>query len=230
MPDKIKPSAASANKLDGDVPRVNPYEKIKDAITSGELSAGQPLTESMLATWCGVSRTPVREALLRLEQDGLLAWSERGLMVRKRSPQEILDVYEMRIVLEATASRMSANRRTEHDILLMRGAQAQAVKVDPGNADEIRRFNRSFHRLFWRSAHNESLQDLLERLHMHLVGNNTTTAATPGRWEEACKEHEDLIDAVERRDEVAAAELATHHFTTARNITLSLLASEIGGS
>ena len=229
MAGRTKASTSTEGKLDRAPQRISPYEKIKDAISSGELQAGQALTESMLATWCGVSRTPVREALLRLEQDGLLTWSDRGLVVRKRSPQEILDVYEMRIVLEATASRMAANRRTEHDILLLRGAQAQSAKVDPEDANEIRRFNRNFHRLFWRASHNESLQDLLERLHMHLVGNKTTTAASPGRWEEACQEHADLIDAVERRDADAAAELSTRHFTIARDITLSLFASEISG-
>src|SRR5690606_24154755 len=94
---------------------VSPYQRIKDAILDASLLPGQQLVESTLAEWCGVSRTPVREALLRLEQDGMVERSDRGLIVRQRSPEEILDIYETRIVLEAAAAKFASERHTRLD-------------------------------------------------------------------------------------------------------------------
>ena len=76
--------------------RVSPYDMLKRAILSGGLAPGQSLVETSLAEWCGVSRTPIREALTRLEQDGLVHHYDGGLVVRVRSPEEILDIYETR--------------------------------------------------------------------------------------------------------------------------------------
>lgn len=73
-----------------------------------------------LAEWWEVSRTPIGEALLRLDQDGLTDRTDYGLTVRARSPEEILDVYYTRMVLEATAGRVAAERCTDHDLMLLR--------------------------------------------------------------------------------------------------------------
>src|SRR5690349_17429224 len=96
------------------------YEVLKNAILSGELAPGEQLVETSLAKLCKVSRTPIREALRRLEQDGLVYRSDRGLAVRTRSPEEILDIYEVRMMLEATVGRIAAERRTEHDVSMLR--------------------------------------------------------------------------------------------------------------
>lgn len=224
-------AAATASSTGGPlpVPRVNPYEKIKDAIVVGELRPGQPLVESSLATWCGVSRTPIREALRRLEQDGLIRWTERGLVVRERSAEEILDIYEVRIVLEATCARTAANRRTDHDLRMLRGALAQAATVDATDAAEMVRSNRAFHQLVLRAAHNESLTDLLDRVNLHLTGyaDNQPTIASPGRWAIAHQEHAALVDAIEARDGDLASELATTHFSEARDIRLAQFSASL---
>lgn len=201
---------------------ITPYEVLKNAILQGDLAPGQPLVETTLATWCQVSRTPIREALVRLEQDGLVERNERGLVVRKRSPEEILDIYETRIVLEATAGRVAAERRTEHDLRALRRLLDQAEKVAADNTDRQVQINREFHRAASRASHNESLIDLLERLNLHLARYPVTTLAFPGRWENATKEHTALVEAIERRDAAAAHELAQTHFTEARDIRLRL--------
>ncbi|HEY8532349.1 MAG TPA: GntR family transcriptional regulator [Micromonospora sp.] len=198
-----------------------PYDKIRDAIVSGELAGGTPLTESSLAAWCGVSRTPIREALLRLEQDGLIVRTERGPVVRSRSPEEILDIYEVRIALEATAARSAALRRTDHDIRAMRQALAMVVS-NPNDPAELVKVNTAFHRRVWRAAHNEAVVDLLQRVELHLARYPETTLSYPGRWERACKQHAELVDAIEARDPEAAAAIAHQHFTEARDIRLKL--------
>jgi DNA-binding GntR family transcriptional regulator len=194
---------------------------VKQAIIRGELEPGQQLVETALAEWCQVSRTPIREALSRLVQDGLAERSDRGLIVRRRSPEEILDIYETRIVLEATVGRFAAERRTEFDVRTLRRLMERAREV---TADDERKVevNRLFHQAMWRASHNESLLDLLERLNLHLARYPATTLSYPGRWEQAKSEHAAIVDAVESRDEAKAYELALAHFTRARDIRLQL--------
>jgi DNA-binding GntR family transcriptional regulator len=206
--------------------RVQPYEMLKQAILSGELKTGQPLVETSLATWCQVSRTPIREALRRLEQDGLIERSDRGLVVRERSPQEILDIYETRIALEATAGRMAAERRTDHDVRLLRRLHERGHQISGDNIAAIVEANRQFHRTVWHASHNDSLLDLLERLNLHLARYPETTLAAPGRWQEACHQHKLLVDAIEKRDSDGAYKIALEHFVDARDIRLTLFADE----
>lgn len=207
-------------------PRVAPYEVLKQAILSGELAPGQPLVEMMLASWCGVSRTPIREALRRLEQDGLVDRSSHGLAVRERSPEEILDLYETRVVLEATVGRVASERRTDHDVRLLRWNLQRSDNVSADNTDGMVEANQQFHRAVWRASHNESLADLLERLHLHLSRYPGTTLSSPGRWDAARAQHAELVDAIERRDGDAAHHIAERHFLDARDIRLALFAKE----
>jgi DNA-binding GntR family transcriptional regulator len=209
-------------------PRVLPYEMLKKAILSGQLAAGQPLVEMSLAEWCEVSRTPIREALGRLEQDGLVGRTDRGLVVRERSPQEIMDIYGTRLMLEANVGRFAAERRTDFDVRLLRRLLEVDDKVDSGDPDQMADANRTFHRAIWRASHNESLIDLLERLNLHLARYPGTTLAAPGRWRSARVQHGELVDAIERRDPDAAHAAALRHFEDARNIRLDLFAAESG--
>lgn len=206
--------------------RVSPYDKIKDAIASGELLPGTPLVEAALAEWCQVSRTPIREALMRLEQDGLVMRSDRGLVVRERSQEEILDIYEIRVILEGTAARMAAARRSAVDLINLRRAIEEMGKVEPGDERAMAASNRGFHHVLWRATHNESLIDLLTRLDFHVSRYPATTLSQPGRWEEAIKEHWQIVGAVEARNEEKAEELARLHFSKARDLRLVILAQE----
>jgi DNA-binding GntR family transcriptional regulator len=198
------------------------YERLKQAIITGELEPGAHLVETALARWCEVSRTPVREALTRLEQDGLVQHGPRGLVVRERSPEEILDIYETRIVLEATAARLAAQRATALDRVRLGHALGLADDVDADDPSALSRANRELHRVIWQSTHNESLIDLLERLDLHLVRFPETTLAFPGRWEEAIAQHREIVAAIAAGDSELASRLATEHFTAAREIRLRL--------
>jgi len=223
MPAAKPPSGpATRSGRGGPHVRVAPYDMLKSAILLGELAPGTPLVEASLAEWCQVSRTPIREALTRLEQDGLVHHSEGGLVVRVRSPQEILDIYETRVVLEATAGRVAAERRTDHDVRLLRFNCERSTDIPASNLAAMVQANGQFHRLVWRASHNESLLDLLERLHLHLGRYPETTLSSPGRWEEACREHILLTDAIEQRRADDAYQIAKAHFERARDIRLAL--------
>lgn len=217
-----KKAARPANA--GSRARVSPYDMLKRAILSGELQPGQLLIETSLAELCGVSRTPIREALTRLEQDGLVHHSDGGLVVRVRSPEEILDIYETRIVLEATAGKVAAERRTDHDVRLLRYVIERSKEVVAGDSAAMVLANQQFHQMVWRASHNEALNDLLERLSLHLGRYPETTLTAPGRWAEALREHAELADAIEQRRADDAYRIAHHHFMRARDIRLALFA------
>jgi DNA-binding GntR family transcriptional regulator len=204
----------------------SPYEMLKNAILHGELEPGQALIEASLAQWLSVSRTPIREALLRLEQDGLANRSDRGLIVRMRSPEEIIDIYETRMILEAAAGRVAADRRTDYDLRMLRRLLAIGEDMEAKDPAAMMTANQQFHRAVWRATHNDSLIDLLERLSLHLVRYPETTLSHPGRWKQSLHEHADLVDAIDARDSDRAYDLALVHHREARDIRLALLDTE----
>ncbi len=226
MPTPRRTSSPSRPAALAEPRRRLPYETLKQAILSGELEPGQPLVEVALAKWCGVSRTPIREAILRLEQDGLVGRDARGLVVRARSPEEILDLYDTRIVLESAAARVAAERRTDHDVRQLQWKLAYCHDVSAKDNEAMVDANNQFHQAVWLSTHNESLIDLLERLNLHLARYPGTTLAAKGRWEKALAEHDALADAIQRRDGDAAAAVAHDHFSAARDIRLALFAQQ----
>lgn len=159
---------------------------------------------------------------MRLEHDGMVVRSDRGIIVRERSPEEILDIYETRIVLEAKAARTAAERRTSFDVLTLRRQAEIFDRVDHAVESDRVDANRAFHRAVWRASHNESLMDLLMRLDLHLARYPATTLSYPGRWESAGAQHRALVDVIEGGDGAKAAALAEEHFTDARNIRLAI--------
>jgi len=207
--------------------RQSPYLVLKESILRSDFAPGQPLVETALASQLSVSRTPVREALNRLEQDGLVERSERGLVVRQRSTEEILDIYEARIALEGTVGRSAASRRTEYDLRALHFALEEAGEVADEDDDARMETNRQFHRTMWRASHNEALVDLLERLDLHMVRYPATTLSYPGRWRQAMNDNRMLLQAVEDRDGERAWQIATAHFTEARDIRLKLWHSAV---
>jgi DNA-binding GntR family transcriptional regulator len=205
-------------------PKPVPYERIKNAIITGEFVPGQPVIESELAEWCAVSRTPIREALTRLKQDGLLIRTDRGLVVRERSPEEILDIYETRILLEAAAARAAAACRSLLDVVQIRLGAHEFANIDPANERAMAEANRGFHRAIWKASHNESLTDVLDRLGSHLSRYPMATLSRPGRWAEANAEHMAILAAIENQEVQLAHDLSAKHFTRARDIRLELWA------
>lgn len=221
--------AARSHRGGGDASRPTAYDLLKQAVLQGEFAPGEPLREVHLARWCGVSRTPVREALRRLEQDGLVHWEGSSLTVRRRSPEEILDIYATRIVLESTVAAAAAERRTDHDLRQLEWALERGASVTVDDPVALAEINASFNRRVWQASHNESLIDLLERLNLHLGRYPETTLVAPGRWEQSKRAHAELIAAIAARDADRAAAIAKRHFTQAREIRLALFAAEDAG-
>ncbi|MGH3246927.1 MAG: GntR family transcriptional regulator [Trebonia sp.] len=206
---------------------VRVYERLSDEIVSGQLEEGAPLVEATIATRYGTSRTPVREALRRLEQDGLVERGDRGLRVRGRGPEEILEIYEVRILLEAAAARHAAEGGTRLDLIRIGHAVDAGSAVDPADPDAMAAANRAFHKEVWLASHHGTLIDLLTRVNSHVARYPATTLTSPGRWEEALREHADLLRAIASHDGGAAARIAGDHMTTARDIRLRMYGEEL---
>jgi DNA-binding GntR family transcriptional regulator len=199
------------------------YEEIREAILTGRFAPGQLLSENALATEFGRSRTPVREALQRLEIEALVERASRGVRVRTSSPQEILDIYEVRITLEGAAAKAAAERATEFDRSQLRAAQRAMVEVET-EPRAMAAANRRFHEAVWTASHNPTLVDLLHRLNVHLVRYPTTTLTHGDRWPAVLREHEELLGAIEARDGEAARRIAEHHMFGAREVRLRMYA------
>lgn len=198
------------------------YDQIRNAILDGSLEPGTQLVESTVAQWCGVSRTPVREALKRLEHDGLVGRGERGLIVKERTPDEIMDLYHVRIVLEESVARFAAERHLPFDLVRLERAMRACEELASPDGAARASANRDFHRVIWEAAHNEPLKDLLERLNLHLGRFPATTLSYPGRWTKALDEHAAVVEAIRNRDADEAGEISRRHITTARDIRLEL--------
>jgi DNA-binding GntR family transcriptional regulator len=197
------------------------YDRLYDDLIAGEWDDA-PLVEATLATHYGTSRTPVREALRRLEQDGLVERSTRSLRVRARSPEEILEIYDARIALEGLAARAAAQQRGPLDVARMRRAAAAFRAADPADPRALAATNRRFHEAAWNAGHSSTLIDLLARLQGHLRRYPESTLSVPGRREQSLAEHGELIALIEARDGEAARRLAETHMAEARDIRLRM--------
>lgn len=198
------------------------YEQIRKDIVAGKFAPGTPLIETTLARKYGISRTPIREALLRLEHDGFVERGNRGVSIRQPTPQEILDIYEVRITLEATAARAAAHRRTDLDLVQLRSAHETMLKSESHESAKKAEINHVFHETIWKASHNSTLVDLLYRLNVHLLRYPTTTLSDEERWEEVLVEHSQLIKAIESHDDKAAFSIAEKHMAGAREVRLRM--------
>jgi DNA-binding GntR family transcriptional regulator len=210
----------------GGSPKPSPYDLLTQAIVTGELLPGQALVETALAEWCQVSRTPVREALTGWERVGVVLGGDGGLGARAPTPEEILDIYDTRILLEGMVARVAAVRRSSLDVLSLRRIAKRLSDIDAADGPAMAEGNREFHRAVWRASHNDSLTDLLQRQDLHLARFPTATLAQPGRWAESLEEHRQMLEAIEEQDPERAQGLASAHFTKARELRLALWAEE----
>jgi DNA-binding GntR family transcriptional regulator len=202
-----------------------PYAHLRQAILTGELPPGYALTETTLGEKYGVSRTPVREALRRLEQDGLAERGSRGMVVKGRSPEEILEIYEIRSILESAAASYAASRRTLLDIGRMEKAHQVMIDLDPLDPWKMVRLNRDFHEQIWAATHHSTLIDLLARLNDHVTLYSAAITLGHGdRWSIVLAEHEELLQAIRDGDAQRASEVAEAHMDHARAVRLEIYA------
>jgi len=201
------------------------YDKIRRLILAGQLQPGIPLSASKLAKAAGVSRTPVREALLRLVVEGLVQETRAGLFVTELSEEEIIQVYEIRVPLEAVAARLAtANLTPLHhaQIEAMQAKFAAAASQDNHDPQVLAEMNLGFHRAIVHATRNRLLSEFMSRIYDAVGRFGSTTLRYPDRVREAVAEHEMLIAAIAARDADRAEEIAAQHMRHAMQVRLNM--------
>lgn len=190
------------------------YARLRKEILDGVYAPGAILLETALSARYGVSRTPVREALGRLAQDGLIVRSTRGFRIRQRNPEEILEIYEARIALEARSAELAARRRTDFDLARM--THLLEERREATDAAQFGPLNNRWHDAMRLSAHNETITDLLERVDsLLLLYRPRTFRPTPD--DRSAEEHGLILDAIATGDETAAGTAMTAHLRRMRD-------------
>ncbi|MCD0449482.1 GntR family transcriptional regulator [Actinocorallia sp. API 0066] len=198
------------------------YERLRADVLAGGFPAGTPLMETVLAARYGVSRTPVREALARLAQDGLLKRAPRGYEIASGTPSDVLEIYEARIALEGQAAASAAERRTDLDLVRLRHLHDEAA--DPATAREA---NSRWHRALWQAAHNATIEALLTRLTAQLRIYDRTPHETPEDLALTREEHTALLTAIADRDPAAARAASDSHLGRSRDLRLNTFARDL---
>ena len=199
------------------------YQKLRDAIARGELKPGQRVMEVEVAGWLDVSRTPVREALRRLESEGMLRVEPRmGLVVASISRQAMLELYVMREVLEGTAARLCARHASDLEIMELEELVKREERLQ-GSFEALARHNRLFHEAVHRGAHNRYLEKSLSAVNdsMYLLG--PSQMLLPERAESARAEHAELFEMIRKHDGDAAEAAARRHVRSAQQQRLKQL-------
>ncbi|MDV7144174.1 GntR family transcriptional regulator [Tropicimonas sp. TH_r6] len=190
------------------------YDLILEAIDVGVYKPGDRLVESELAERFGVSRTPIREALQRLETQSLLARDGRSLIVASLDHNQLAELYVVRSELEALAARLAARHATEEEMRVLDQMIAADLKlIDDPSA--LARANRRFHRQIHLASHNRYLVQQLDLVYRSMALMATTSLAAEGRGETAMGEHETIVAAIRARDEQSAYDALKAHISNA---------------
>ncbi len=193
----------------------DPYACLIESIDAGDLLPGARLIETDLAARLGVSRTPVRQALSRLEAHGLAARDARGgLVVATLDYDQLGELYAVREMAEGFAARLAARHASPVEI----GILEDLVLDDRTRLDDpttLARTNRTFHHQLHRASHNRYLVQTLADMRRSLVLLSGTTLLAPGRGAESIDEHAAIVSAIAARDEEAADAAARRHITRA---------------
>ncbi len=187
---------------------------ILEAIDVGVYKPGDRLVESDLAERFGVSRTPIREALQRLETQSLLERDGRSLIVAALDHNQMAELYVVRRELEGLAARLAAKHATEEEVRVLRD-MVTADDALVGDPSALSRANRRFHKQIHLASHNRYLVQQLDLVHRTMALMATTSLAAEGRGQIAQAEHDRIVRAIEDHDEAEAEAALRDHISIA---------------
>ncbi len=190
------------------------YTALVAALREGTFASGDRLREEDVAERLGLSRTPVREALRRLESDGIVEHRPRiGALIRSLSHTEVVELYEMRMVLERTAAEMATKHGTaaEFDALDDLNDRIEAEREAPAIGAAI---NQDFHRGLYLAGRNRFLMEAARALNNSLLLVGPTTYTDPARIDVVVQQHRDIVAALREGDAEAAGAAAEAHLQT----------------
>ena len=199
------------------------FEQLQDEILSGKYKKGEILSEAKLSEELGVSRTPVREAVRRLEQERILDETGRGIVVVGISAEDMLDMYDIRIQLEGQAAARAAKNVTEEQLNEMQEViDLQKFYTDkPGDvsnkSNNIRDMDSSFHELLYRASGSVVFHDTLSNIHKKILKFRKASVSDKSRAELSYEEHLAILDALRLHEPKLARSRTVQHIINARD-------------
>ena len=199
------------------------FEKLESDILTGVYKRGDVITENELSTALSVSRTPIREAIRRLEQEDLIKELSKGHEVIGITNADIMDIYDVRIAIEGKATRLCAERITDAEIEEMRDViELQEFYTLKNSADKIKGTDSRFHELIYKCSGSAIYESILSNLHRKIQLCRKVSVSNTDRAEHAIKEHREIFSAICNRDMGLAEKLMIEHVINAKNNIMRL--------
>ena len=206
-------------------------EHIREAIINGTFAPGERLMEIQMADEMGVSRTPVREAIRKLEMEGFVVMiPRRGTYVSNMSIKDINDVYEIRISLDTLAAGLAAERISDEEL-----EELQRLLVKVGNAIEendmakVVEADIEFHDVLYKASRNERLRNIINNLREQITVIRGVSMRYPGRLKDTQEEHRRLVESIAARDVEKSQEIARIHLENAERTLMTAMSERKDG-
>ena len=194
------------------------FEHIETDILSGKYQKGENLTESKLSLELGVSRTPIREALRRLEQEHLIEEAPKGMVVVGIGEKDLADIFEIRAALEGKAAALAAKNYTDEQINIIREAlEFQEFYLGKHDPDRIKSMDSRFHETIYKMSGSTIFYDVLMPLHKKILKYRKASVTDSIRAEASVAEHRAIYEALLARDAKLAEKLTCEHLSNAYN-------------
>ena len=193
------------------------FERLEKDILVGKYERGEILTEMKLSENLGVSRTPVREAMRRLEQEHIIKATPKGSMVVGISPADIEAIYEMRMRIEGLAARYAAKNASDEALVALKDIlELQSFYIEKKDPERIMDCDSKFHRMVYEATGSVPLCDTLTELHKKIIKFRRVSVEMTERAKQSYGEHLEVYNAIAARDEELADKLMTDHVGYAR--------------
>ena len=204
------------------------WRMLESGILTGKYPVGSALTEQTISQDCGVSRTPARAALQRLEQEGLVKLvPNKGAIVVGISTHDLIDIYQMRMRVEGLAARLAASRLTEADkVRLSENVELAEFYIARGDAQKLRDLDSNFHEILYNASGSRMIEQTLTDLHHKIGVWRAKSLNDPIRVRESVAEHRAILDALFAGDSELADTLVSQHVERALSKLLSIVNSE----
>ena len=206
------------------------YEQLETDILDGFYKKGDALTELSLSARLGVSRTPVRSALHRLAEEGLVEITpNRGAVVVGVTEDDLADTYRIRMRLEGLASSMAARRITDEELrALNESVELSEYYIGKCDTEHLKELDTEFHSIIFGASGNRMLSRILSELHKNITSYRKLSLTVPGRLEHSVREHKEILEAIKNGDGELAERLTSLHVERAMNNMIAAMKTEVG--
>lgn len=192
------------------------FDHLENDILSGKYQRGEILTETKLSTELGVSRTPIREALRRLEQEHIIEESGKGSVVIGITEKDLEDIFMIRKSLECQVAALAAKNRTEEQLKQLREAlEFQEFYLNKNDPDQIKLMDSRFHETLYKLSGSTAFYDTLVPLHKKIQKYRRASVTNSSRAEASVAEHRKIYEAIEAKNTALAAKYASEHVENA---------------